>query len=228
MLQTALRLGVLCGVVHVIAPDHLGTLITMSALCTQREAFYIGACWGIGHSVGTILICAVFMALKAFAVSGIDAYEHYGEYFIGASMVFCALYFAFKEHKYLKKQEDGSVAAVGCSCHRFGFQAKSNPGTFDLDANPDMICMPCTGSEMFLPSICNADTSLEMGDFGDTFYTRALPSSRDTQGACIGLLQGICCPTGLVGISFVARMANSTEIAVFLTAFVFFLLLEQV
>jgi len=227
MLHIALRLGALCGAVSVIAPDHLGTLMTLSALCVQREAFYIGACWGIGHSIGTIFICAVFMALKAFAVKGRDVYEHYGEYFVGASMVFCALYFAFKEHKYLKEQEDGTVTAVPCSCHRFGVQTKSNPDTWDIDTNPDVVCMPCRPEDFEVPETApllpcngNADRSDEMGDFGNTFYSQCLPSSRDSQGACIGLLQGMCCPTGLVGISFVAGMANSVEIVVFLTAFI--------
>jgi len=256
MLNAALRIGTLCGAINVIAPDHLGTLMTLSALCVQRDAFYIGACWGIGHSIGTILICGIFIALKAAAVKGIAAWEHYGEYFVGASMVFCALYFALNEHKYLKEQEDGTVAAVPCSCNHFGAQTDSNPHASNIDSNAEFVCVPCIGPETpslnvckpqfgympcvtkqtpssqldedveepetapLLPQNGNAHKSDEMEDSLGTFYGRCLPSGRHTQGAFIGLLQGMCCPTGLVGISFVAGMGNSQEIIGFLTAFI--------
>jgi len=59
-----------------------------------------------------------------------------------------------------------------------------------------------------LPHNGNADRSDE------------LSSGRDITGACIAIVQGIFCPTGLVGISFVAQMGNSTEIVLFLTVFI--------
>jgi len=234
-MHAALRIGALCGAINVIAPDHLGTLMTLSALCALQEAFYIGVWWGIGHSVGTILICCVVMVLKALAVAGIDAYEHYGEYIVGASLIFCALYFAFNEHKYLKEKEDGTVAAVPCSCHSFSVQ----PHTSNIDTNPDLACTPCTGTMTPMPkSGSTPSASKKTSCFdphedaevqentpllphnGNADRSDELSSGRGIEGACIGLIQGMCCPTGLVGISFVARMGNSTEIVVFLTAFI--------
>lgn len=246
MWTIAFNVGALCGAIHAIAPDHLGTIMTLSALCTPKQAFRIGASWGIGHSFGTFFICGVFITLRAFAVQGIGAYEHYGEYLVGASMVCCALYFAYNENTYLEEQEDGNVVAVPCSCHNFGVCKDSKMQEFDTNVDSEFVCMPCDSTAMLSnvrpPRGKTAPAPEDLDDIevpetapliarpvgGEQKNEREgsayiccnnwLPTGRDTQGAFLGVLQGICCPTGLVGVSFVAGMETSAHILVFLIA----------
>jgi len=120
----AIFMSMTCAAIHVFAPDHLGTLLMLSALTSPREAFKIGASWGVGHSAGMILICALFLCLKTLADKHLKLWEHIGEYCVGASMMLVALYFFCKESQYLHRNDDGTVEAVPCACHHIHVSAR--------------------------------------------------------------------------------------------------------
>ena len=62
-------MGMLMGIVHVLTgPDHLSALATLSSNVDAMEAFICGFQWGFGHSIGIILVGAIF----------IMADQHYG------------------------------------------------------------------------------------------------------------------------------------------------------
>ena len=57
------------GIVHVLTgPDHLSALATLSANIGNFQAFWYGVRWGIGHSVGLILVGSILII--------IDYYNH--------------------------------------------------------------------------------------------------------------------------------------------------------
>lgn len=113
-------LGILLGLL-LIGPDHLGTLMALSTLTTGSASFKVGFAWGIGHSMGMLLIAPLFFLLRVLSSKKFDIslkqWEYYGDYFIGASMVLVAVYFVVYESRYLEKQEDGSYRAKSCGCH---------------------------------------------------------------------------------------------------------------
>lgn len=50
------------GVVHVLTgPDHLGALVTLSAVSDLCTSFFLGVRWGIGHSTGLLLVGIVLI-----------------------------------------------------------------------------------------------------------------------------------------------------------------------
>ena len=56
--------GVTMGIVHVLTgPDHLSALATLSANINDKNAFYLGAQWGVGHSTGLICVAAILISL---------------------------------------------------------------------------------------------------------------------------------------------------------------------
>mmetsp|Transcript_9124 Transcript_9124/g.11410 ORF Transcript_9124/g.11410 Transcript_9124/m.11410 type:complete len:337 (+) Transcript_9124:169-1179(+) len=56
--------GMGMGVVHVLTgPDHLSALATLSANIGSFEAFWYGVRWGIGHSIGLLVVGSIFIAL---------------------------------------------------------------------------------------------------------------------------------------------------------------------
>ena len=57
-----LGLGLGMGVVHVLSgPDHLSALATL-AVDGKLRAFWLGVRWGLGHSLGLLVIAVTFIA----------------------------------------------------------------------------------------------------------------------------------------------------------------------
>lgn len=122
-----LFLGLFLGTM-LVGPDHIGTLIALSAVLRGREAFRVGALWGLGHSASTILVGPVAILLRAiFNVSEKD-WSYYGDFVVGLSMMLCGLYLLRYEDSYIAKQEDGTFVAIGCECHM-----SSNDGGITTD-----------------------------------------------------------------------------------------------
>lgn len=54
------------GVVHVLAgPDHLSALATICASETTRTSFLLGLQWGVGHSIGLLVVGGIFIAITS-------------------------------------------------------------------------------------------------------------------------------------------------------------------
>mmetsp|Transcript_5177 Transcript_5177/g.12356 ORF Transcript_5177/g.12356 Transcript_5177/m.12356 type:complete len:303 (+) Transcript_5177:186-1094(+) len=57
--------GVTMGIVHVLTgPDHLSAIATLSVNVGNFRAFWFGVRWGIGHSIGLIVVASVFIAME--------------------------------------------------------------------------------------------------------------------------------------------------------------------
>ena len=57
--------GMLMGIIHVLTgPDHLSALATISSNVGPAEAFCYGVRWGIGHSIGVIMVGTIFIVLS--------------------------------------------------------------------------------------------------------------------------------------------------------------------
>lgn len=109
--------GLAYGLLHIIGPDHLGTLISLAAAAEPRKAFFVGAAWGLGHAAGMASLAGMIVVLQKAARIDIEAWDHVGDYVIGTSMVLCGLYFVLREDRYLQESQNGTVSLRGCSCH---------------------------------------------------------------------------------------------------------------
>jgi len=199
-----------------IEPDHLVSLITLNA--SEREpwaAFVGGAKWGIGHSLGMIAFCLIFLPLQSLI--HMSVWEHYGNYVAGMLLVGIGIYFFVNESRYLEIADDGSWVprqdACGC-CHGHAAQHSHNHGrptdetgsTLDPESEEAPLLKP--GAKTSHPA--------EKSQF-------ALLG--DLKGALIGLVQGLCCPSCIAGMAFVGQMGvqhpSGLDIACF---FIMFLL----
>ena len=78
-------LGLGLGVVHVLSgPDHLSALATL-AVDGRFKAFWVGVRWGLGHSLGLIVIAATFISLAG--KFDLDAFSAVCEYIVGGFML---------------------------------------------------------------------------------------------------------------------------------------------
>lgn len=100
------------GVIHVLTgPDHLSALATLSANIGNFEAFWYGVRWGIGHSIGLILVGSILIILDYSNQGnendddriGISEYfKNFCESLVGVFMIALGLYglrSAYKKHR---------------------------------------------------------------------------------------------------------------------------------
>jgi len=114
-LGEACLLGCVFGVLHVVCPDHLVTVLALSIGQPSKEAFLAGFIYGGGHSVG-ILVCAfaieVFRQALGSRVQG--PFEYWANYAVGLSIVACGLYLSYKQSSVLKEDAAGRIEVQGC------------------------------------------------------------------------------------------------------------------
>mmetsp|Transcript_171240 Transcript_171240/g.549035 ORF Transcript_171240/g.549035 Transcript_171240/m.549035 type:complete len:396 (-) Transcript_171240:76-1263(-) len=267
-------LGLTYGFMHIIGPDHLGTLMSLSAASTPRRAFTVGAAWSLGHCVGMVAIALFLVALQKATAIDVEAWEHFGDYIIGFSMIVCGMYFVIREDQYLQEAEDGSVSLRSCECCHQGpssYGAMNEHLDEKLPARPPkksgrkpgklQACASYRNSSFCgdencpdephkhehtqerddgCPGDSTTDGEVASGQEEGVAPSRAtsraaieapeLPvaapgqdakeatTSQSYAGALLGVFQGMCCPMGLVGITFIASLP-ATGILTFLLSF---------
>mmetsp|Transcript_80624 Transcript_80624/g.147027 ORF Transcript_80624/g.147027 Transcript_80624/m.147027 type:complete len:331 (-) Transcript_80624:84-1076(-) len=229
--------GLLLGFV-MIGPDHLGTLMALSTLTSGVECLKVGILWGLGHSIGMVLIVPPFMLLQKFSTQAmhvkLDQWEYWGDYFIGASMIAVALYFWFFESKYLEKKADGTYTARSCACHGAHEDAHSDAGGADghlptsAHECPDETRksqQPCRKHKFCASfSACQETTPLLNVKAATSSRLNVSWNARDMRSAFLGVFQGLCCPMALMGVGFMGKMSGTavpsliTFVLVFLVA----------
>jgi len=224
--HSGLLQGLVFGLVTVVAPHHLGTLLTLSSAASYGAAFRVGMAWGLGHSCGTALVAAVLVLAHQLIEVDVESWEHYGNYLIGASMILCALYFAVSEASFVKREAGGSFTAQACSCHGGpAATAAAAPAASSVggrSAGPHSCCTateedglcwkPCTEENLEVQPLLPASEKLsrqEQTAEAQTWWQQAW-AERDAKGALLGIFQGACCPMGMLGVSFLANLPTAS------------------
>lgn len=121
------------GIVHILTgPDHLSALATLSANVDKSLAFWYGIRWGIGHSIGLIVVGSTFILLSSRgrqndadgdddgdgdgAVEIPEKIETICEVFVGFFMLALGCYSlmkAFQKGRNAKHGEEGHANASG-------------------------------------------------------------------------------------------------------------------
>eukprot|EP00931_Biecheleriopsis_adriatica_P040981 TRINITY_DN23476_c0_g1_i1.p1 TRINITY_DN23476_c0_g1~~TRINITY_DN23476_c0_g1_i1.p1 ORF type:complete len:333 (+),score=51.18 TRINITY_DN23476_c0_g1_i1:87-1085(+) len=227
-----LAMGMVCGLLHAVGPDHLATLAAFSANMEPWPAAKVGASWGIGHGAG--IIAVGFLSLVVDQIPGVHLQkrlESFGDYIIGVSMILVAVYFLIREADYVTVQ-DGAVTVHGCNCcslpmpvQSAGPKARStrsikkrfckNYSGGDDDRMPSSSTSSSSGCQEEECLECTEDTPLSGGKGIPKGVPKSVPErrassvpSRDVKSAIVGLVQGMCCPMGLVQISYLAGAGN--------------------
>jgi len=202
--MSAVLMGLMCGLLHAVGPDHLATLVTFSTLMEPMQAARVGAAWGLGHSIGIISIAFLILCIGRLPFVHIESWEYYGDYVIGASLIVVATYFIVKEDEYLEMQDDGKIIVRGCACHpqapdsRLPDKASRRKGK--------KFCTDFSQSSSSNDEEEALETTPLVGS-GDQ-----MTSDRDVQSGLVGMLQGFCCPMGLIGMGY---MAGRTPVEIF-------------
>lgn len=85
MIVLASVAGLIAGFVHALSgPDHVAAIAPIAADC-RRRAWVIGLRWGIGHSIGAIIIGLSALFLKNFL--HIDIFSSFSEKIVGLMLI---------------------------------------------------------------------------------------------------------------------------------------------
>jgi len=239
----ALVMGAVYALIHALGPDHLGTLMTLSAAAGGPvRAFRAGAAWGAGHCLGMVVLVAAFACLGRVARGRVDAWEHYGDYLIGASMVACAVYFVAREPAYVQQEADGTEVLRGCSCHGpcghpadvpllpAGASATHALDVLDLPRSAAAYSRPKRGRRTrgSINSLCTSSYAAGGRPCPEAEAAPGPPPPRKRPpaswgglgltGALLGVFQAACCPSGLIGVSFIVKLP-AMDLAAFCVSF---------
>jgi hypothetical protein len=213
-----------------IGPDHVGTLMALSTLTSGYPAFKVGFAWGLGHSLGVVILCPALLFLKELAHISMERWEYIGDYFIGCSMLLLAIYFLVYESEYIEKQSDGSYKAKACLCHQASEIPTGEIPTDDFFRQ----CRPCdpaqsedggsaeesSESSKNMPSLQNDERSAALSANGFLNFV----SAREIQGVVLGVCQGLCCPMSIASVGLMGRMSTTSSPTMLLLFSVVFVL----
>lgn len=196
--------GIIAGVLHtLLGPDHLSTIMTLSA-CQGADAFWFGVQWAGGHLTGMAVVGSTF-ALLNMGTAGIafEEYEHFADYVIGAVMILFGAYFLLNADRYFDKE--WSPKHASCSCHQNQM--------LENDVLGDSESSPLTASE----TASNQEKDRPVSTFAKVIRR---PGPREIGSVLIGFLQGVACPAGLVGLSFLKTLRHEPlQMMIFLVVF---------
>jgi len=223
-LRHALLMALVYSFLHILGPDHLGTLMTLSTVMSRERAFHVGAAWGLGHSFGMALIAGILLSVHKLVSIDVQRWEHYGNYLIGLSMVACALYFIWRESTFLVQRTDGTYVQRACACHGGNSSDSSSKGSgkgkfcqaFNKGSHSGH-SSEAGSEEETQPLVANPEEGVRQSEDAAQCATQHV--ERNLRSAVLGIFQGLCCPMGLVGISFLAQL-SSAGIICFLVVFI--------
>ncbi len=125
-MSTAIELvntGILMGIIHVLtAPDHLSALATLCGTNVSGEwkagdkrrvdAFLLGIKWGVGHSIGLLVVGGTLIAIEESSneTIGMDSsWSFILESFVGVFMLCLGVY---GMHKAYRHRNESQVATI--------------------------------------------------------------------------------------------------------------------
>jgi hypothetical protein len=171
--------------------------MALSTLTSGFASFKRGFYWGASHSVGVMLLCPIFLVLEHLSSKTMsrETWEHFGDTFIGISVMGLSIYFLYYKDSYLERRADGKYVARGCGCH----------GQSPLTEQAPQSSHPCTAPTNLTTSAGETGCSDKETRNSPSRYHFSLTSF-------LGLLQGLCCPVGMTaGTGFMSRITATAS-----------------
>jgi ABC-type nickel/cobalt efflux system permease component RcnA len=118
--------GIIMSILHVISgPDHLAA-VTPLAIESKKKSWTVGFAWGIGHTLGMLIIGVLFIIFKEYI--NIDVISTYGEQIVGFLLVAIGVWALYKvnkahgskSHKHVHPHAHGDEVHIHGHSHKDG------------------------------------------------------------------------------------------------------------
>ena len=230
------------GIFHVLTgPDHLSAIATLSVNVGNFRAFWYGIRWGVGHSIGLVVVASFFLALESLRHAPGDGddsvrvieipqrLEDLAAGFVGLFMLALGLYNVRRARR-RRRSKGGEQQCHHEHCHhRHHLDANDNPDLDPMSCNfltklgdvrnyGDRNALASNNDEHELPSF-NDDLPAKAGDDD--------PRSDDGNGnndmkalsLWVGIFHGVAGPGGVLGVVPAVRLRNPWHSAAYLGSF---------
>lgn len=88
----ALATGLIAGIAHTfVGVDHLAALMPIS-VNRKLKAAWLGVRWGIGHSVGVVIVAMILLAFRETMAPDLEFVETWGERLVGVMLIVFGLW----------------------------------------------------------------------------------------------------------------------------------------
>jgi high-affinity nickel-transport protein len=97
-LMASSGLGSLLGMRHALEPDHLAAVSTLvTGERSSYKAAFLGACWGLGHTIALIAVGTIFVVLRAQMPTALAAALEFGVAVMLVGLGLRAIYLASRQ-----------------------------------------------------------------------------------------------------------------------------------
>lgn len=212
--------GLATGIVHVLTgPDHLSAIAALSVNVGNFRAFWFGIRWGIGHSIGLVLVGSIFIILEniSFDDNSEDSsndssssrsievpqrVQNLAECFVGIFMVCLGLHILYGTCR--RRSEKNRCHHIHCHCQ----EQKGELSCESLLEKTESI------SDYGNPSAQDVQ-SLGIGEEDDN----NTHGSKKILSLCVGIFHGIAGPGGVLGVVPAVKLHNAWHSVVYLGSF---------
>ncbi|GLE05330.1 hypothetical protein PINS_up014343 [Pythium insidiosum] len=201
--------GLSLGVLHVVSgPDHLSALVALSS-GRSLQAFALGAQWGVGHSLGILLIAVICVSLGHELELG--AFRVVCHYIVGVFLVLLGgwtLYHA-----------------------KLDYDLQTQPPSPSTSRWSDVQCQDASYRLIPRSGEPPDERLQEQQQSDDDSFTRKLVSLwtrhdsdavgrvQTSSSVCVGIVHGAAGPGGVLGVLPAVAMHHATHAAVYLASF---------
>lgn len=200
--------GLTFGVLHVLGGvDHLSAIAALS-VGGRCEAFGLGVRWGVGHSVGLIMMTMLFLLMDI----NLDAWAPYCEGFVGVFMIVLGGVSAVRVWREPKPDTRESIVFV----NEVELAALERNNDDDLSSrligqtqSKDEEATSSHGSEVGTNDCSKEEEAAKSGHH--------LPQS--VMAVCVGIVHGIAGPGGILGVMPAVALHSWVKSSVYLGSF---------
>ncbi len=129
--------GIIAAMAHVLAgPDHLAA-VTPLAIEAKKKSWLIGMAWGIGHTLGIVIIGVLFLLFRE--VIPVEKISEYSEQIVGVMLIligawaiYKAIYAGRHAHPHVHKSSKGEFMHIHEHDHH-NHHDHTNPEAHDHD-----------------------------------------------------------------------------------------------
>ena len=232
---TLVTTGIALGVLHVLTgPDHLSAICTLSASVSScRTSFGLGVRWGVGHSIGLLLVGIILIAILDASSGTLEVPEPVSRSFealVGVFMILLGFYGLALAQR--KRRDANNSSAQDIAVHERTSIEPNSVSEVDVDDDPEDALVVKVPADDDMPGSGRPQPSVdaELNQCGPVveahahehfacclFFTSKL--STTSMALLMGIVHGFAGPGGVLGVIPAVQIRDAKLATLYLGTF---------